>query len=219
MKILVADDHPMMRDGLRVILEKAGLEVVGEAANGREAVTLAAELAPDIVLMDVSMPELNGVDATRRLLARAPECKVIGLSMNCDRRYVLAMFGAGAQGYLTKNSAAAELVEAIRVVASGRQYVSPTIAGVELPSVAQPGAGPPSSRKPGVPIARQLSAREREVLQLLAEGKSSKEMAARLGVAMATIETHRRQIMSKLGLRSVAELTKYAIREGLTSLD
>ncbi|MEO8903843.1 MAG: response regulator transcription factor, partial [Polyangiaceae bacterium] len=132
MKILLADDHRMMRDGLRALLEREGLEVVAEAADGREAVTLALRLHPDIVIMDVSMPDLNGIDATRQLRAEAPKIKVIGLSMNADRRYVLAMFAAGAVGYLLKSSASEELIQALHAVSAGQKYVSPAIADIVL---------------------------------------------------------------------------------------
>jgi DNA-binding NarL/FixJ family response regulator len=222
MKVLLADDHRMMRDGLRVILEKRSIEVVGEAGDGREAVTLAERLRPDIVVMDIAMPELNGIDATRRLVASVPSSRIIGLSMNADRRYVLAMFAAGAMGYLLKSSAAEELVQAVREVFSGHKYVSPSIAGTVIDNIigSVEGARPmPKRTPPGFPAMKALTAREREVLQLVAEGKTSKQIATSLEVGMATVETHRRQLMDKLGLRTIAELTKYAIREGLTSLD
>lgn len=221
MRVLLVDDHAMMRDGLRAILETAGLEVVGEAANGREAVAVAHHVRPDLVIMDISMPDLNGVDATRRLVIELPGTKVIALSMNSDRRYVLAMFTAGAAGYLLKSSASEELIRAVRAVACGQKYVSPAIAGIvvdNLVSGEHPSSSPATGTPPNFPAVKPLSAREREVLQLLAEGSSSKEIAARLHVAVPTIESHRRQIMDKLGLRTIAELTKYAIREGLTSL-
>lgn len=225
MRLVLCDDHRMMRDGLRVILENAGLEVVGEAADGREAVQLAEKLAPDIVVMDIVMPELNGVDATRAIHTRCPEVKVIGLSMTAEPRYVETLLAAGAAGYLLKSSAADELLEAVQAVASGQPYISPRVTAMLTPAaaevaqnVAQAGAAssapPPSSR-----LRRALSAREREVLQLLAEGYSSKEIAARLQVATTTVESHRRQITDKLKLRTIAELTKYAIREGLTPLE
>jgi two-component system, NarL family, response regulator NreC len=225
MRLVLCDDHRMMRDGLRIILENAGLEVVGEAADGREAVQLAEKLLPDIVVMDIVMPELNGVDATRAIHVRCPEVKVIGLSMSAEPRYVETLLAAGAAGYLLKSSAADELIEAVQAVASGQPYISPRVTAVLTPaaaevaqSVAQAGAAssapPPSSR-----LRRALSAREREVLQLLAEGYSSKEIAARLQVATTTVESHRRQITDKLKLRTIAELTKYAIREGLTPLE
>jgi DNA-binding NarL/FixJ family response regulator len=213
-RILLVDDHKIIRDGLRAILEKqVGMEVVGEAANGHEAIALLPEVRPNVVIMDVTMPGLNGIDATRRIASAFPDVKVIGLSMNSDRRYVLAMLSAGACGYLLKNAAADELIRAIHAVSTGLTYLSPGIAGVVVDTlVRHASAGEPAP-------ASALSSREREVLQLLAEGRTSKEIAAQLNVAVPTIETHRRQIMSKLNLRSIAELTKYAIREGLTSLD
>jgi DNA-binding NarL/FixJ family response regulator len=213
LRILLADDHKMMRDGLKAILEAKGFVVEGEAATGREAVALASELKPELVIMDISMPELNGIDATRRLVEELPGIKVLALSMNSDRRYVVAMFEVGAVGYLLKNSAADELIEAVRAVALGHRYVSPAIAGIVVDRLldAEKGVRPMSDRV--------LSPREREVLQLLAEGKPSKEIATRLGVSVSTVETHRRQIMNKLKLHTIAELTKYALREGLTSID
>ena len=213
MKILLVDDHRMIRDGLRSILEKEGFELVGEAANGYEAIAAARESAPDVVIMDISMPELNGIDATRRLLAVAPTAKVIALSMNCDRRYVVAMFKAGAVGYVPKTAAADELVQAIRAVANDQKYLSPAIAGVVVDTMMGQTQAPQTA--PDDPLTQ----RERQVLQLLAEGLSSKGIASSLGIAVTTVETHRRQIMAKLNLRTTAELTKYAIREGLTPLE
>lgn len=221
MKILLADDHRMMRDGLRSILEKEGMEVVGEASTGREAIALWHQLHPDLTIMDIAMPDLNGIDATRRLVSESPGAKIIALSMNADRRYVVAMFTAGASAYLLKTSASDELIRAIHEVASGRKYVSPAIAGVVLESLvtgASASIPPSNATPPGLQAVKPLTTREREVLQLLAEGASSKEIAARLNIAVVTVETHRRQIMDKLGLRTIAELTKYAIREGLTTL-
>jgi two-component system, NarL family, response regulator NreC len=213
-KILIVDDHKIMREGLRAILERRpDMEVVGEASNGREALALAHQLKPGIIVMDITMPGLNGIDATRRIAAELPDVKVIGLSMNSDRRYVLAMLGAGASGYLLKNAASEELTRAIEAAVANRKYVSPLIADAVIESAIRE-AAPEGSAE-----VKALSVREREVLQLLAEGRSSKEIASRLGVAVTTVETHRRQIMSKLSIRSIAELTKYAIREGLTSVD
>jgi DNA-binding NarL/FixJ family response regulator len=213
MTILLVDDHKMMRDGLRALLEKEDLEVVGEAASGREALAAARRLRPQVVVMDISMPDLNGIDATGKLLAEMPGLKVIALSMNSDRRYVLAMFKAGAVGYLLKNAASEELIAAVRAVADDLTYVSPSIASLIVDDALD------GTRAAHGPAQRTLSPREREVLQLLAEGRSSKDIAARLDVAVPTVETHRRQIMDKLGLRTIAELTKYAIREGLTPLE
>ncbi|HXN34426.1 MAG TPA: response regulator transcription factor [Polyangiaceae bacterium] len=213
MKVVLADDHRMMRDGLRAVLERAGVEVVGEASNGHEAIAEVKRLRPGILVIDIAMPELNGIDATRRLSAELPGIKVIALTMNSDRRYVIAMLEAGAAGYLLKNAASDELLTALAVVARGQTYLSPAIAGgvVDLAI----GRGP----APRYGADSPLSVREREVLQLLAEGKSSKEIATVLQIAVPTVETHRRQIMDKLSLRTIAELTKYAIREGLTSAE
>jgi DNA-binding NarL/FixJ family response regulator len=164
--------------------------------------------------MDVTMPNLNGIEAARQIASEMPDVKVIALSMNSDRRYVLAMFAAGASGYLLKNAASEELMRAIDVVAGNHKYVSPLVSDAVIASaIGEPVA---TAARADLPV---LSGREREVLQLLAEGRTSKEIAAGLGVAVSTVETHRRQIMEKLSLHSVAELTKYAIREGLTSLD
>jgi len=185
--------------------------VIGEAANGHEAIAEARRERPDVVVMDVGMPLLNGVDATRKLVAEMPDVRVIALSMNADRRYVNAMLGAGAVGYVLKNSASDELLEALASVKRGERYVTP---GLVSGAPDQPAHGRTSRRSES---ERPLSTREREVLQLIAEGKSSKEIATTLGIAVTTVETHRRQLMEKLHLRTIAELTKYAIREGLTS--
>ena len=214
LRLLLADDHGMFREGLRALIEKqTDLEVVGEAANGREAVRLARDLKPTVVVMDVSMPDLGGVEATRRILKRSPKVKVIALSMHSDRRFVVEMLRAGAQGYLLKDCAYDELVRAIRTVAGGRVYLSPRIAGVVLEDCVRRAA--PEAAAP----APALTAREREVLQLLAEGHGTKQIARRLHVSTKTIDTHRHNIMSKLDIHSVAELTKYAVREGLTTLE
>lgn len=213
-RILLADDHTIMQEGLRALLEKEpDMEVVAEAKNGREAVSLAFKFRPDVVIVDISMPGLNGMDATSRIMTEAPETRIIGLSMHSDEQFVSGMFRAGAVGYLLKDCAAEELCYAIRSVYKDGTYLSPPIASIvrdkyvrdllELEDL----------------DAVSLTSREREVVQLLAEGKTSKETAAHLNLSIRTIEAHRRQIMSKLGLSSVAQLTKYAIREGLTSVD
>lgn len=221
MKVLLCDDHDIVRDGLRAILTQHGFDVVGAAANGREVIALARQLRPDLVIMDISMPELNGIDATQRLVEECPGLKVIAVSMNSDRRYVDAMFAAGASGYLVKTSVSNELVQAIRTVASGLQYVSPVVppggrGGQARKKTSMPGS---SSKSLGLSGAQALSPRERQVLQLIAEGNSTKGVAERLQIAATTVETHRRQIMDKLNLRTIAELTKYAVREGLSPLD
>jgi DNA-binding NarL/FixJ family response regulator len=210
-KVVVADDHAMVRDGLRAVLERAGVQVVGEAADGHEALAEARRARPDVVVMDVGMPLLNGIDATRKLTSELPDTKVVALSMNADRRYVSAMLSAGAAGYVLKNSASEELLTALERVTRGERYVTPGLVADAEQKAAQ-GKAP---RRSG--SERPLSAREREVLQLIAEGKSSKEIAAKLGIAVTTVETHRRQVTEKLKLRTIAELTKYAIRTGITS--
>ena len=214
MRILIADDHRIVREGLRSLLdEQPDMQVIAEADNGRDAVERVDELAPDVVVMDVAMPQLNGIEATRRIVRGRPGTKVIALSMHADRRFTAEMLRAGAAGYLVKDSAFEELVTAIRAVVEGKVYLSPHIADVVVDDYVRRLPGD----EPGVYTA--LSAREREVLQLLAEGKATKEVARVLHVSVKTVETHRRQIMQKLDLHSVAELTKYAIREGLTSVE
>lgn len=222
MRILLADEHRMIRDGLKAILEKEGLQIVDEVTDSREVVQRSCSLHPEVVVMGVSMQAAHGVDATRQLVADAPWTKVIALTVHSDRQQILTMFAAGAVGCLLTRSAGTELIEAVHVVTSGHRYVSPAIAHIILDNLvdcSQLGARPSGRTPPGITAIKPLSGREREVLQLLAEGRSSKEIAVRLCIATSTIDTHRRQIMDKLGLRTIAELTKYAIREGLTSLE
>jgi len=214
MKILLADDHKLMREGLRMLLEKLGrITIVGEADDGVSAVRMARDLKPDLVLMDIAMPDLNGIEATRRIMTEAPGVKVIALSMHADKRFVRHMFAAGAAGYVLKGSAFEEVAAAIKTVAAGRIYISPKITDQVLAEYVK------QLIKPSAGAESPLSGREREVLQMLAEGKSSRKIAGRLHVSVTTVDTHRKHIMDKLGFRSIAELTKYAIREGLTSLD
>jgi two-component system NarL family response regulator len=210
-KILLVDDHRIVRQGVRALLEREeGLSVVGEASDGREAIRLASTTHPDVILMDVSMPELNGIDATKLILADTPKAKIIGLSMHTEPRFVLDMLAAGAAGYLVKSTMIDDVVRAIQATMNGQIYLSPEISGVVVGAVVRPVSTPAAPST--------LSTREREVLQLLAEGYTSKHIADRLCVAVSTIESHRKQIMAKLGLHSVAALTKYAVREGLTTL-
>lgn len=212
-KVLLAEDHKLVREGLRALLEKeAGMDVVAEAGNGREAIQLARQLHPDVVVMDLTMPDMNGIEATRRIVAEIAEVRVLALSMHSDKRFVQEAINAGAKGYLLKDVASEELLSAVRTVASGKIYLCSKITGVIVDDYKQ--------RFPGdFSLASvHLSSREREVLQLIAEGKSTKDIAFTLNVSIKTVETHRQQIMKKLKLGSVAELTKYAIREGLTSL-
>ncbi len=212
-RILIADDHKIVREGLCSLLEKeSNLEVVAEAENGRMAVTLAKERRADVVLMDISMPDLNGIEATRQLIAALPKVKVIGLSMHSDKRFIVRMFGAGAAGFLLKDCAFEELARAIKAVIANQVYLSPGIAGTVIEDYVRRISAADASPK------SVLTPRQREVLQLLAEGRSTKQIASRLHVSVKTVETHRRQIMTKLDIHSIAELTKYAVREGLTSL-
>jgi len=213
-KILLADDHKIIREGLHALLEQhSDMKVVAEAEDGRKAVELAGRLRPDVAILDIGMPHLNGIEAARRMTAEVHGIKVIGLSMHSDKRFVSEMFQAGASGYLLKDCASEELARAIRAVVHGQTYISPGIAGVVIGDYVQHLGVPHGS------AASILSGREREVLQLLAEGKSTKQSALSLHVSIKTIETHRQNIMRKLNVYSVAELTKYAVREGLTSLD
>ncbi|KPK29124.1 MAG: LuxR family transcriptional regulator [Nitrospira bacterium SG8_3] len=212
-RIILAEDHRITREGLvNLLKERPDMEVVGEAENGREAVRLARELSPDLVIMDVTMPDLNGIDATRIITSGSNNTKVIALSMYSDKQFVQGMIQAGASGYLLKDCAFEELVSAIQAVIQGDTYLSPGIAGIVVQDYLTKLTTDRSSAD------TVLTNREREVLQLIAEGNSTKEIAARLTVSVKTVETHRRQIMEKLGIFSIAELTKYAIREGLTSL-
>ncbi|MGD8229495.1 MAG: response regulator transcription factor [Desulfobacteraceae bacterium] len=212
-RIILAEDHRITREGLvNLLQERPDMEVVGEAENGREAVKLAKELSPDLVIMDVTMPDLNGIDATRLITSGSNNIKVIALSMYSDKQFVQGMIQAGASGYLLKDCAFEELVSAIQAVIQGDTYLSPGIAGIVVQDYLTKLTTDRSSAD------TVLTNREREVLQLIAEGNSTKEIAARLTVSVKTVETHRRQIMEKLGIFSIAELTKYAIREGLTSL-
>ncbi len=212
--ILLADDHKIVRDGLRALIEKqTGMEVVAEAETGLDAVRITRKLQPNVVIMDIGMPEMNGVEATREIKGSMSEVKIIALSMHSDRRFVLQMLKAGASGYLLKDSAFEELAVAIRTVSGGKPYLSPRVTDVVINEYLQ---NLPSGEASAFTV---LSPREREVLQLMAEGKSTKEIAGSLNLSVKTIESHRQQIMEKLEIHSVAELTKYAIREGLTSLD
>lgn len=212
-KVLLADDHQIIRDGLCSLLtNEPDIEVVGEANDGRAAVEMTQRLKPDIVVMDITMPGLNGIEATRQVRAISGDIKVLALSMHADKRFVAGVLHAGASGYVLKNCAFKELVQAIHTVAVNQTYLSPTIADIVVESYVRHSPLPASSLS-------VLTPREREVLQLIAEGLTLKNVAATLCVSPKTIETHREQIMRKLNASSVAELTKYAVREGLTSLE
>jgi DNA-binding NarL/FixJ family response regulator len=212
-KIILVDDHTMVRAGLKALLQReSGLSVVGEGSTGREAVKLVRELSPDVVVMDLRMPDLNGIDAARQIIAIKPDVKVIGLSASTDERSCVEMVRAGAVGFVAKESAFEDLTEAIRTVMDNRMFFGTpalfNIANIET----KRGSGVETS------AFTVLSPREREVLQLMSEGRATKEIAASLKISVKTAETHRRSLMEKLKVDSVAELTKYAIREGLTSL-
>lgn len=212
-KILIVDDHGLMRGGLRALLGgEPDFEVVGAAPDGRSALKMVAELLPDVVIMDLRMPELNGIDATRQAIAIKENIKIIALSANSEPRSVADMLKAGARGYVVKEAAFEELVTAIHTVLKNKVFLSPSVAGIVVDGYV--GTQPPM----GVPVLKGLSPREREVLQLIAEGKPTKAIAMTLHVSVKTAETHRRNVMEKLHVESVAELTKYAIREGLTGL-
>ncbi|MEJ5330576.1 MAG: response regulator transcription factor [Desulfobaccales bacterium] len=213
-RIIIADDHMIVRQGLATLLAKEpDMEVVAEAENGREVVQLVKELRPDVVIMDVNMPDLNGIEATRQVLAAFPETKIIALSMHADRRFVVNMLKAGSSGYLLKDCAFEELAAAIRLVMANKTYLSPGVSNIVIQDYVQGLSAPRSS------AFTMLTPREREVLQLMAEGKPTGQIAEQLHISVKTVETHRQQIMHKLGIHSIAELTKYAIREGLTSLE
>ncbi|MBW2092154.1 MAG: response regulator transcription factor [Deltaproteobacteria bacterium] len=213
MRIVLADDHSLFREGLRALLqEDPDIEIVGEIGNGRSAVQLCQKIVPDVVIMDVIMPELNGIEATRQIVADCPGIKVIAISMHSSRRFVLDMLQAGASGYLLKDCAFNELALALAAVQSNQVYLSPSIASIVVENISD-------SSGPELKFTSKLTLREQEVLQLLAEGKSSLETAERLHLSVKTVQTHRRNIMEKLNLHNLAELTKYAIREGLITTD
>ena len=214
-RILIADDHSIVREGLRLLLEKDGdMEVVGEAEDGREALRLAIELSPHVVIMDIGMPELNGIESTRKILDERPTTKVIILSMHSDKVYIAAALKAGAAGYIWKNGCYKDLRTAIQSVMNGQRYLSSSIATSVVEDYVDR-----LTHESCLTSTIALTPREREVLQLLAEGLSSKEIASKLGLSSKTVDVHRKQIMDKLGLHSVAELTKFAIREGISPLE
>lgn len=213
-KIILADDHKIMREGLKNLLEdKPDMEVVGEAKNGRDAVQLAIKFLPDIAIMDIAMPDLNGIEATKQILNESPATRIIALSMHSDKQFVTGMFRAGASGYLLKDCALEELAEAIRAVHVKHTYLSKEITDVVLKELVHKLENEAENSK------EEITDREREVLQLIAEGISTKDIAGKLYVSAKTIETHRQKIMQKLNIFTIPELTKYAIRMGLTSLD
>jgi DNA-binding NarL/FixJ family response regulator len=217
LNVLIADDHTLVRSGIRALLETApDLAVVGEAGNGRQAVEMARALAPGLVLMDVGMAELNGIDAARQIRAAAPDTRVVMLSMHEDRQYVFEALRAGAAGYVLKGAAFAELLSAIETVMGGKNYISPALAGAVMEDYITRAQEGGADRPQGL---GRLSGREREVLQLIAEGKSSAEVAELLRISVRTVDTHRHNIMVKLEIHSIAGLTKFAVRHGLCVLN
>src|SRR5919202_5014604 len=210
-RVLIADDHGVVAEGLKHLIEaQADLQVIGIVADGREAVRVSRESQPDVVVMDLSMPELNGADATRAIVENDPKCRVIVLSMYAELEYVRRALKSGAAGYVVKRSAAEEVVAAIRAVHGGSRYLSPRVADAVIDDV-------PADEK--ADLLERLSAREREVLQLLAEGRTGAEIAQRLSLSQKTVETYRARLVEKLGIRDVAGLVKFAIQRGLVSLD
>ena len=205
-KILLADDHAVMREGLAALLAGAGIDVIGAAENGREALRLARELTPDVVIMDVSMPDLNGIEAARQIHVRVPGVRIVMLSMHANLEHVHQALAAGADGYVLKESAATEVVAAVRAVAAGRRYLSPAIAS------AMADAGGAAARSP----LESLSTRERQVLQLVVEGQSSAKIAGIVHLSPKTVETYRSRLMKKLGAADVTALVKFAVQHGLT---
>ncbi len=204
--VLIADDHQIFRDGLRSLLQgKPDFEVLGEASDGQMTVNLTRELRPDVVIMDVVMPQMNGIEATQQIAADSPAVKVLALSMYSDKRLVKRMLDAGASGYLLKDCAFEELTDAIDTVTSDQVYLSPRMAELLSDRSATGGPG--------------LTARETEVLKLVSEGRTTRQIGDQLRISVKTVETHRKHIMDKLGLHSVASLTKFAVREGLTTID
>lgn len=209
-KIILADDHKILRDGLRNIIEKiSNFKVIAEAIDGRAAVKLCAELKPDVVVMDIAMPGLNGVEASRQILHENPDIKIIALSMHSNKQFITGMLKAGAYGYLLKDSDSEELINAIKTVARNQKYISQKISGIIINEFV-------SNLQEDEAV---LSSREKEILQLIAEGKSSKEIGEILFLSSKTVDAHRKNIMDKLDLHTIPELTKYAIKSGLTSIE
>jgi two-component system response regulator NreC len=212
-RILLADDHTVVRDGLRALLEKQpDMTVVGEAADGRDSVRLAEEQSPDVVVMDIAMPNMNGIEATRRILAANPRTNVVMLSMHQDESYVLRSLKAGAKGYLLKDSLRSDVIEAIRTVSQGRSFMTRKVSRILQEDYIR------QMERRGLEDSYDLlTDREREILQLVAEGKTNKDVATFLNISLTTVETHRTHILQKLGLHSVPELILYAVRKGIIS--
>jgi two-component system, NarL family, response regulator NreC len=212
-RIIIADDHRIFREGVRTLLDRENdIEVIAEAENGRKTVDLSLDLKPDVVIMDITMPDLNGIEATRQIIEKNARVRIIALSMHSDKRFISGMIRAGASGYLLKDCAFEDLARAIRMVANGETFLSPRIAGIVLDQYIRASKGEAT----GLGL---LTDREREVLQQIAEGYACIQISKKLHLSVKTVETHRKKIMDKLEIRTVAELTKFAVREGLTSLE
>jgi len=215
-RLLLVDDHPIVRDGIKSHLSaQANLQVIGEADNGLEAIELARQLKPDIILMDVSMPQMNGVEAMRRLRREVPDCKILVLTMHDNKEYISQVIQLGARGYVLKNASPTELVRSIELVDQGEVYLSPSVSRIMLDELVVKKGG---AREPA-PEPETLSDRETQVLRQIAGGASNKEIAATLGVSVRTVETHRERVMRKLRIHSVAGLTRFAIAKGMVELD
>jgi DNA-binding NarL/FixJ family response regulator len=214
-RVIIADDHSIIREGLKSLLEKKGADVIAIAKNGREAIALAKAHRPDVVMMDISMPGLNGMEATAAIKKEVPTAKVIALSMHSDKQIIDKMFASGASGYILKESAFSELYVAIQEVGKGNFYLTPSVARMYVDT----GGSNIFKRIQDIPKYKEISKKEREVLQLVAEGKKTRDIAEKMGLSIKTIETHRRNIMKKLSIFSIAGLTKFAIKEGIVSLE
>ncbi len=213
-RILVADNHGILRQGIQVLIEKhSDMEVVGQADNGLTAVEMARELQPDVVLMDVTMPVLNGIEATRQIKSELPEVKILALSVHAKGEFVLDMVKAGVSGYMLKECVLDDLIQAINTVVAGQSYLSPQIASIVLEGITKDSIFDITGNR-----HKLLSPREKQILQLLTEGRTTKQIAPQLGLSVKTIEANRRQIMEKTNVDNLADLTKYAIRQGLTTV-
>ncbi len=213
-KVIIADDHAIIREGLKSLLEKKGVEVIDIAKNGREAIALAVKYRPDVVMMDISMPDLNGVEATAAIRKEVPDTKIIALSMHSSKKIIDKMFASGASGYILKETAFDELYDAIQEVNKGNFYLTPSIARMYVDS-----QGNTFTASQDIPKSNKISKKERQVLQLVAEGEKTRDIAEKLNISIKTVETHRRNIMKKLSIFSIAGLTKFAIKEGIVSLE